>query len=112
MDEPPLALGPAPRPRGGILTEHFLLVGLRLGIVAAGGVVALRSLRLAFRSQDHWGTYLFLGVGFGLVALAAVVEGVLHEVAGWDLAASHTVEAFLSAAAFVLILVAILRSEV
>lgn len=94
------------------MTEHLVLVALRLGVVVAGALVALWSLRLALRDREHRATYGLLALGFGLVTLGAVVEGVLFEFAAWDLQAAHTVDAVVSAAAFAFILLAILRSEV
>ncbi|MCJ2520912.1 MAG: hypothetical protein LN412_08245 [Candidatus Thermoplasmatota archaeon] len=93
------------------MTDHLLLVALRLAIVAVGSLTALWSLRLALRSHGHRRTYLLLALGFGLLTLGAVVEGVLFEFAGWDLMAVHTVEAFISAAGFVAILLSIVWSQ-
>lgn len=86
--------------------EHEVLVALRLAIVAVGGLVALFALRLARRAQEHRLPYILLAGGFGLVTLAAVIEGVLFEVAGWDLEAAATLEAVLSALGFAAILAA------
>jgi len=94
------------------MTEHTILVALRLGIVAAGALAALWSLRLSLLSQDRRGTYLLLASGFGLVTLGAVVEGVLFEFARWSLLDAHTTEAFVGAAGFALVLLSILRSRV
>jgi len=94
------------------MTEHTILVALRLGVVAAGALAALWSVRLNLLSQDHRGTYLLLALGFGLITLGAVVEGVLFEFARWDLLDAHTVEAFVGTAGFALVLLSILRSHV
>jgi len=94
------------------VTPHDVLVAVRLGVVAAGVVSSAWSLRLGLRSREHLATYVLLASGLALIALAAVVEGVLFEFAGWDLAGAHTAEALISAAGFVLILVSILRSRV
>lgn len=94
------------------MTGHFLLVGLRLGVVAAGALMVLWTLQMVLRAQDHRGTYLLLLAGFGLLTLGVLLEGILFEFAGWDLAAAHTAEAFVSAGGFALILLSILRSEV
>lgn len=94
------------------MTEHVVLVILRLGVVAAASLSSLWSLRLALNAKDHRGTYLLLASGFGLLALAPLVEGFLFEFVRWDLASAHTVEAFVSIGAFALVLLSILRSNV
>ncbi|MFQ5790033.1 MAG: hypothetical protein ACE5JL_03830 [Dehalococcoidia bacterium] len=94
------------------MTDHTLLVALRLSIVAVGSLVTLWSLRAALRSLGHRVTYILLGLGFGLLTLGAVVEGILFEFAGWGLVSVHTVEAFLTATGFAVVLVSILRSTI
>ncbi|MEE9236817.1 MAG: hypothetical protein V3U52_03405 [Thermoplasmata archaeon] len=93
------------------MTDHLLLVALRVAIVAVGSLTALWSLRLALRSRGHRRTYLFLTIGFGLITLGAFVEGLLFEFAGWDLIAAHAVEAFVGAIGFVAILLSIVWSQ-
>ncbi|MFQ5871984.1 MAG: hypothetical protein ACE5IB_07485 [Candidatus Geothermarchaeales archaeon] len=93
------------------MTDHTLLVAVRLGIVAVGSLNSLWSLRLALRSHLHRPTYLLLALGFGLLTLGAVIEGVLFEFAGWDLVAVHAVEAFMSIAGFTAVLLSILQSR-
>jgi len=92
--------------------ELEVLVALRLGVVAAGGLAGLFSLRMGLRSPTHRWTYFLLAAGFGLVTLGAILEGLLFEFAGWDLVMAHTAEAFTEIAGFALILVAVVRSKV
>lgn len=92
------------------MTEHWVLVALRLGIVAVGFLVCLWALRLRLLRNDWRGTYLLLAIGFGFLTLGAVVEGVLFELAGWTLSDAHTTEAGIAAAGFALVLLSILRS--
>ncbi len=94
------------------MTDHPVLVILRLGIVGVGAIVTLWGLRLAVRTRGHRNTYLPLTAGFALVTLGAVVEGVLFEFLGWSLSAAHTAEAFIGAIGFALILASIQRSQV
>jgi hypothetical protein len=94
------------------LTEHLILVGLRLGIVAVGSVLTLWSLRLTLMGRGNQTSYLLLTTGFGLITLGALIEGFLFEFARWDLTSSHAVEALVSGSGFVLILLSIVRSEV
>lgn len=94
------------------MMEHEVLVALRLGVVAAGLLAALWSLRLAARTTGERWTYLLLAGSFGLLALGSVVEGILFEFARWDLSDAHTAEALIVTLGFVLVLVAILRSRV
>jgi hypothetical protein len=93
------------------MTLHEALVAVRLGIVVAGGLAGLWSLRLAYASTRARWAYLLLGIGFGLIAFGAIAEGLLYEFAGWDLLAAHSVEALVSIAGFSSILGAIVRSR-
>jgi len=67
------------------MTEHWVLVALRLGIVAAGSLVGLSSLRLSLRKGELRTAYLLLATGIGMLTLGAVMEGLLFELARWDL---------------------------
>jgi hypothetical protein len=91
------------------VTDHWVLVALRIGIVAVGSLAGLWSLRLGLRRRERRGTYLLLAAGFGLLTLGSVVEGVLFEFAGWALSDANVAEAVVTAAGFVLVLVSILR---
>ncbi len=91
------------------MTDHWVLVALRLGIVAAGSLVGLWSLRLGLRRRERPGTYFLLSAGFGLLTLGSVIEGVLFEFAGWMLSDAHVAEAAVTSAGFVLVLASILR---
>lgn len=90
---------------------HEALLALRIGVVVVGAVVSLWALRLAVWARAHRAIYVSLTLGFALLTSGVVVESALF-VAGWDLVDAHTVEAFTSAAGFLLILAAILRSSV
>ena len=81
-----------------------------LGIVAAGSLVGLWSLRLGLRRRERRTEYLLLAMGFGMLTLGAVVEGLLFELARWDLSDAHAGEAIVTAAGFALVLLSILRS--
>lgn len=91
------------------MTEHWVLVTLRLGIVAAGFLVGLWSLRLGLRKRERRTAYLLLAMGFGMLTLGAVMEGLLFELAGWNLFDAHATEAVVTAAGFALVLLSILR---
>ncbi len=93
------------------MVEHALLVALRAGAALMGALAAIWSFRLAVLLAGSRRTYLLLSIGFGVVALGAVVEGLLFGVARWDLQAAHALEAFVSAAGFAAILLAIVRSQ-
>lgn len=94
------------------MTDHSVLVALRLGVVAVGSLAALWTLRLSLHVVGHRLTYSLLALGFGLLTLGTVLEGALFEFAGWDLASAHTAEAIVAATGFAVVLVAILRSRV
>ncbi len=94
------------------MTDHSVLVILRLGIVGVGAIVTLWGLRMAVQDRGHRSTFLILTTGFALLTLGAVVEGVLFEFLGWNLTAAHTAEALTAVLGFVLILVSIHRSQV
>jgi len=53
---------------------------------------------------------LLLATGFGMLTLGAVVEGLLFELARWDLSDAHAGEAVVTAAGFVLVLLSIRRT--
>ncbi len=92
------------------MTDHWILVALRLGIVGAGCLVGLWSFRLALRRTERRTAYLLLAAGFGMLTLGAVVEGLLFELARWDLFDAHAAEAAVTAAGFGLVLLSVLRS--
>lgn len=92
--------------------DHLTLVVLRLCAVAVGAFLAWRALRLARGSADNRRTYRLLAAGFALVAIAAVVEGLLFEFGGWALPDAATVEACISAGGFGAILWAVGRGGV
>ncbi|MDX1534667.1 MAG: hypothetical protein R3291_03505 [Thermoplasmata archaeon] len=94
------------------MTDHWTVLGLRVGVLVAGALVTWWALRLTIRARAHRGTYLLLGLGFGLVTLGALVEGILFEFGGWSLLAAHTAEAFVTAGGLGLILVSIILSRV
>ena len=94
------------------MTDHIALSALRIAAVAVGGLLALWSLNLARRAKEHALTYALLSAGFALMALAALVEGILFEFAGWEPVAAATVNAVVTACGFTLIIVAVRRSGV
>lgn len=91
------------------MTEHEILVAVRIGIVAVGSLVGLWSLRLALLRLERRPAYFLLAGGFGLLTLGSVIEGVLFEFAQWPLLDAHVAEAALTAAGFVLILSSIFK---
>jgi hypothetical protein len=91
------------------MTEHYALVALRLAVVAVGAILALRAFRMAQRSPDERVSLYLLSLGFGLVALASIIEGVLFEFMGLSLVDAHTVEAVTSAFGFAVVLAAIVK---
>ncbi len=84
---------------------HYGLVLVRLLIVALGAIVVY----LAFRShrQNRSIAMLFLSIGFTLITVGAVIEGVLFEFLGIDIFAAHTVESTLVALGFTAIIYSI-----
>ncbi|MFQ5838140.1 MAG: hypothetical protein ACE5HJ_05090 [Thermoplasmata archaeon] len=82
------------------------LIAVRVAIVVIGSILTFFAF-VRYRqggSRDH----LLLGIGFGLIALGALVEGILFELFGWSLISVHTVEAGLSASGLLVVLLAIL----
>ncbi|HKZ64333.1 MAG TPA: hypothetical protein VJ400_07820 [Thermoplasmata archaeon] len=92
--------------------DHAVLVAIRVGVVAAGGLAGLWCLRLGLRLGEDRRTYLTLAAGFALLAFGAVLEGVLFEFAGWSLLNAHTAQTLTSAAGLAAVLLAVLRSGV
>lgn len=87
---------------------HLLpfLVAVRVGVLMTGTLLAL----LVFRSYLRGGArdHLLLAVGFGLIALGALVEGVLFEVFDLGLLLVHTVESVFVILGLLAVLLAIL----
>ncbi len=83
----------------------LLLVAVRVGVLITGGLLALFVfLRyLQGGSRDH----LLLATGFGLIALGALVEGILFEFLGLDLGTVHTVESVFTIMGLLAVLLAI-----
>lgn len=77
------------------MSFHITLVLLRLLIVALGMLVVY----LSFKShrQNHSSTMLLLSMGFLLLTVGVVVEGILFEFFGLDIFGAHAVESILVA---------------
>lgn len=73
--------------------EHFLLVAGKIAVLVLGSAITTLAL-LAFRRTGQR-LMLYMGLGFGLVTLGSIVEGVFFESLGWDLAAVHLLESLL-----------------
>lgn len=71
----------------------FLLQMIKVVIVAMGGLVVLLLLRGHRRERSQ--SMLFLAIGFSLITLGSVIEGVLFEFFGYGLLEVHIVEAIL-----------------
>lgn len=72
------------------MTVHWSLVAAKVLVLVLGSAIAALAL-LAYRRMGD-SLLLYLGVGIGLVAVGAFVEGLLYEVLAWDLLAVHIVE--------------------
>lgn len=87
---------------GEVMSYHTILVLVRLLIVALGAIIV----HLALRShrQHRSNAMLLVSIGFTLITVGAVIEGVLFEFLGFDIFAAHTVESTLVALGFTVII--------
>lgn len=76
------------------MTEHYLLSGFKGLIVFLGTIIAL----LSFVAYRRYGSnlMLYISIGFVLLTLGSVVEGVLFEVFGTPLDQAHLVESLIT----------------
>ena len=72
------------------MTEHLLLVGVKVVVLLLGSSIALLAF-LAYR-RTRVTLMLALSLAFLFLALGTFVEGLLFESFGWDLAAVHLIE--------------------
>lgn len=87
------------------MSSHITLVLVRLLIVILGAIV----IYLSFKShrQNHSTAMLLLSMGFALITIGAVIEGVLFEFFGFDIFGAHTVESILVASGLIAIVYSI-----
>jgi hypothetical protein len=93
-------------PGGGDLSQLIpYLIAVRIAILLAGGMLTLFAFTRFYRdgSRDH----LFLSVGFGLISLGALIEGLLFQFLDWSLLSVHTVEAAFTASGLLVVLLTI-----
>ena len=85
------------------------LVIVRLLVVALGAII----IYLTFKShrQNHSNGMLFLSIGFALITVGAVVEGVLFEFLALDIFWALTVESIMTASGFTAIIYSIYRAK-
>lgn len=83
------------------MSAHITLVLVRLLIVALGTTIVY----LSFKShrQNHSNAMLLLSIGFVLITVGAVIEGVLFEFLAFDIFRAHTVESVLVASGLIAI---------
>lgn len=88
---------------------YFTLVSVRLIVVALGLLIAF----MAFKSyrKNHSNAMLLLSVGFVLVTIGAVIEGVLFEFLSIDLFQATIVESLIVALGFIIIIFSIFGSK-
>ncbi|MDX1534666.1 MAG: hypothetical protein R3291_03500 [Thermoplasmata archaeon] len=72
------------------MTEHLLLVGVKVVVLLLGSSIAF----LSFLAYRRTGVTLMmaLSLAFLLVAVGTFVEGLLFESFGWDLPTVHVIE--------------------
>lgn len=72
------------------MTYHLLLVLIKIVIVVLGSLIAA----LAYVAYREHGSrlMLFISIGFGLITLGSVIEGVLFEFLAAPLDLAHVVE--------------------
>ncbi|MBI4258811.1 MAG: hypothetical protein HY619_07635 [Thaumarchaeota archaeon] len=87
------------------MSFHISLVLIRILIVALGLIITY----LSFKShrQNHSSAMLFLSLGFMLITIGVVIEGVLFEFLAFDLFGAHTVESVIVALGLIAIVYSI-----
>lgn len=76
-------------------------------ILLIGGGIAFTAYRAYRKNKD--GAFLIASLGFGLLVLGSIVEGMLFELARYDLIESHMIRSIITAVGFLAILIAIRR---
>ncbi len=84
----------------------FALIGVRLAVIVVGASLAIFAL-LRYLKGGRRG-HLLLSVGFGLIAMGGIAEGITLGFLGWNLVAAHAVESAFSAGGLLSVLLAIL----
>lgn len=74
-------------------SEHFILVFFKLLVVVLGSAIVFAAYGAYRRTDSTW--MLFVSIGFALVTLGSVVEGLLFEFLGYGLMEAHIVESTL-----------------
>lgn len=85
---------------------HYLLVAIRLSIVLIGALIAYKSFK-KFRVNGHRIQFLVLSVGFALLTIGAVVEGILFELFHFSFLSAHIIEGILVMIGLVIVIIAI-----
>ncbi len=90
-----------------MLTEIvFALIGMRLAVIVVGASLAVFAFLRYLRGGRRG--HLLLSVGFGLIAMGGMAEGITFTFLGWDLVAAHAAESAFSAGGLLSVLLAIL----
>ncbi len=84
---------------------HFILIMVRLIIVFLGLIITILSFKSHRKNRSR--TMLLLSIGFALITLSVVTQGVLFEFFGWDVFTVQMVESVGVALAFGLIVYSI-----
>ncbi len=74
-------------------SEHFILVFFKLLVVVFGSAVVFAAYGAYRRTESI--RMLFVSIGFALVTLGSLVEGILFELLGYNLMEAHIVESTL-----------------
>ena len=86
-------------------------------LVLAKAVTVLLGLAIAFQALRGWRRHestpmFYLGIGFVVISVGAVLESIFIDIAGWDVLAAGLVQTALVAAGMLLILYALYGGEV
>lgn len=87
------------------MSFHFTLILIRLLIVLLGAVVVYLSFKSYMKNRSS--AMLLLSIGFGIITISVVIEGMLFEFFGLDIFAAHMVESVGVALGFAVIIYSI-----
>ena len=87
------------------MSFHYALVFVRLLIVLLGSVVVY--LTLKSHRHNHSNAMLLLSIGFALITIGAVIEGVLFEFLGYDILEALMIGSVIGALGFTAIIYSI-----
>ncbi|HKJ58894.1 MAG TPA: hypothetical protein VKA37_06675 [Halobacteriales archaeon] len=88
-------------------TTTAVLVAIRLIVLVLGVLITYYSFEAYRRTRTHY--LRNASVGFGIITLGVIIEGILYEFGGLDLALVHVVESVAIGVGFIVLLISLRR---